>query len=214
MPLAAPDSEVDICNLALDWLKEVELVQVDPAKTTVEHLLARNYPQVRRAALRAHVWNFAKKRIKINPAPDLKPEFEYTHAYRFPSDFIRYVGRYDKDGRKIQEKTAIEGNALLRNGADGVSINVIYIRDITDVSAFDPLFIDYISLRLALKVSRRFGAQNSHMQTFGAMLRDIKAEATAIDGQEDPPVRIQHSRFIRARLREGGGELKSYHVFE
>jgi hypothetical protein len=199
MSLSAPDSEVDICNLALDLLKQDAITQIDPPNSVTEAICARHYHQVRRRTLRAHVWNFAAARKQISP-DGTAPLFEYTHAYDLPNDFIRYVGRYDELGTLIsEEEYDLEQNQLLLNGEDNTAINIKYIKDATEVVKFDPLFIDLFVVNLAIRIAPKFTAGEKRLATLAEMQKEIKAEATAIDGQERPPRRVQRSKWVSAR---------------
>lgn len=202
MALEIPLSEVDICNLALDHLKQAPISQIDPATTHVEERCARWYQQERRANLRIHPWNFAMKRIQITPSGDYTPEFGFTHAYAKPSDFVRLIGFYDDLGSRLTEVDYdLEGDYILRNGTDGAAINVRYVSDVTDVSKFDPLFIDLFAVNLAIKLSPNFSGSEARVKSLVELRKDILSNATAIDGQERPPRRIQTSKFIQSRKR-------------
>lgn len=54
------DSPTDICNLALDILKQENIDDIDDTDDNLAVLCARHYDDVRRQVLRAHPWNFAK----------------------------------------------------------------------------------------------------------------------------------------------------------
>jgi len=203
MSLAAPDSEVDICNLALSHVKQRPVVQIDPPTSAAENLCAVWYHQVRRATLRGHVWNFALKRVKLTPDPSAVPLFGFTHAYLKPSDWVRFIGRYDDLGSKIvPDDYELEGNYYYTNGEDSQSINIRYIYDHVHVSKFDPLFISLFAINLAIILAPNFSGTENRVKVLVELQKEIKAEATAIDGQERPPRRIQKSKFITAR-RQG-----------
>ncbi len=65
--MAAPTVAVDICNLALDFLKQNKtLVTSITSPTTIEETTcARWYDTTREALLRSHYWVFARKRAQI-----------------------------------------------------------------------------------------------------------------------------------------------------
>lgn len=202
MALEAPLSEVDICNLALDLLKQKPIVELDPPTSQVEELCARWYQQKRRAVLRAHTWNFAMKRATITPVSNATPLFGYTHAYNLPSDFVRFVGRYEDVGDlRAQEPNEyeIENGQLLFNGADNESINIRYIFDQKTVSKFDALFIEVLALELAIVMAPKFSGTEARVSTLIKTRAEIIGEARAIDGQERPPRRRQSSRWLNKR---------------
>lgn len=218
MSLLAPDSEVDICNLALNQLKQASIVQLEPPTTQVEELCALWYHQVRRARLRSHSWNFAVKRVQITPSSSNTPLFGFTHAYEKPSDFIRFLGRYDDNGLRIgiDSDYEIEGNFILLNGDDSSAINIRYIYDFTHVAKMDPLFVHLFALDLAIVMAPKFSASEARLGSLIKLQGEAEAKATAIDGQERPPRRMQRSKFIDARRggrTRGGGIAGPYTNF-
>ncbi len=63
--MAAPSADIDICNLALDLLKQNKTLVTDisTTPTTVEEITcSRWYDATREALLRSHFWWFARKR--------------------------------------------------------------------------------------------------------------------------------------------------------
>jgi hypothetical protein len=208
MALEAPGSEVDICNLALSHLKQRAIVQLDPTTSDTEEICALWYQLVRRSTLRLHPWNFAMGRAEVLPDGTYTPEFGFTHAYQKPTDFIRLIGFYDDEGNRIHGRGSendfdLENDYILYNGEDATAINIRYIMDITDVNKMDPLFIDLFALDLAIRLAPRFTGGEARVKTLASLRTEVYTAATAIDGQERPPRRVQRSRFIEARTRGG-----------
>jgi hypothetical protein len=202
MAIEAPNSEVDICNLALDLLKQKPIVDLDPPTNQVEELCARWYQQKRRAVLRSHPWNFAMKRIALTPTSSPTPVFGYTHAYNLPSDFIRFAGRFDEYGKVSEpdnEKYEIENGQFLYDGQDNSAIYIRYVFDQAIISKFDPLFIEALALELAIVMAPKFSGTENRVATLLKMRSEVIGEARAIDGQERPPRRRQHSNWIKRR---------------
>src|SRR4051812_49288353 len=84
--MAAGDSIVSICNLALIALGEDQISSLDdPYKRAI--LCAALYDPTRRALLRAGKWNFARKQMQL-AASATAPLFDYGNAYPLPADFI------------------------------------------------------------------------------------------------------------------------------
>lgn len=214
-----PNSDVDICNLALDYLNQDGIQSITPAEGRAAQTISRWYHQVRRSTLRAHPWNFASKRVTLT-ADATAPVFEFTHAYNLPNDFVRYIGRYTSLGDFLPPSTynyEIENGQILMNGDDDdTTIYVRYVFDQKIVTKFDPLFIDLFALNLAIRVARKFGATEAKIKTLIELQQEALTLATAIDGQERPPRRVQQSKFARSRRGGGvgGGIAGKYTVFE
>lgn len=212
MALTAPDSEVDICNLALQHLKQKPITSIDPPATQVENLCSLWYHQIRQETLRSHPWNFALARVQITPdATD--PDFGYEHRYELPSDWLRYIGRYDDFNVLLSGEYDIEGGFYLFSGEDDEAINLRYITDFTDVAGMDALFRGLFAVNLAIVLAPNFSGSEARVTTLLALQKDMRAMATAIDGQERPPRRIQDSKFIRARRGGSSGNASPFTQF-
>jgi hypothetical protein len=72
------------------------------------------------------------------------PPYPWDYQYLLPSDFLRLV---DSDPR--QEAFEIEGT---RVKSDSDSMHVEYVRNITDPTLFDALFVEVMVLALAAKI--------------------------------------------------------------
>ncbi len=202
MAIESPNSEVAICNLALDYLKQKGIIELDPPGTQVEQLCARWYQQKRRATLRSHMWNFAMKRTTILPDSGATPLFGFTHAYNLPSDFIRYAGRFDDIGNLSNPDPTdyeIENGQILFDGTDNAAINIRYVFDQNVIAKFDPLFIEIFALDLAIVMAPKFSGTEARVITLIKVRSEVMGEARAIDGQERPPRRRQRSNWIRRR---------------
>lgn len=214
MALPAPNSPVDICNLALTLLNEdfVTDIDVPPVGDDTAALCKLHYPQVRRAGLRAHPWNFAIDRIVL-AKDSTSPAFGFANRYEFPPQFLRYLSKHDELGNvllaepvegtdyQIESDKSTNSRYILTGTttASDDALRMRYIFDNEVVSSWDPLFIDYISHTLALRLARHFKSAPRSIADIKDSLREIKAEAKAIDGQERPPIRKQDSKFLRAR---------------
>lgn len=206
MSLSAPDSEVDICNMALSHLKQSSIAQIDPPSSKVETLCALWYHQIRQETLRSHPWNFAGARVQLTPDSGATPDFGFSHAYALPSDWIRFVARCDDLGVLLNAGDyEIEGRYFLFDGEDNASINLKYITDFQTVIQMDPLFRGLFAINLAIILAPNFSGSEARVKTLIEIRKDMQPTAAAIDGQERPPRRIQRSRFIQARRGYGYG---------
>lgn len=223
MSLSAPSSNTDICNLTAIHLKQPLISNIDPVpdngNAKFEGLCNAAFESVRRSALRKHPWNFAIKRIQLTEALDNTPPFGFAKAFQLPNDFIRYLSRHDDEGLRVSGTEdgdyQIENGFYLTDGnlSTGGTLNIRYIFDHKIVSRWDPLFIKFIALELAIDLAPNFSSSEQRLASLATLREDVKAEATAIDGQERPPVRTERSRWRSARRRGGRGAGK-FTIFE
>jgi len=197
-------SEVDICNMALDLLKVDPITNIRDPKTNAESICARWYDTTRRQVLRSHPWNFAKAlyQCSLNATA---PLFGYANKYNLPNDFIRLRFIGDDNEGLVGQDYEIEGNAILIDNSDATSLNIGYIKDETQVSKFDELFKRYVSTQMAYNMAYAFSGKSTLRQDVERMLQDIRIEARAINGQDNPPKRIMRSKVIGARRKYGSG---------
>ena len=204
-----PVSEVTICNLALDHLNQQSITNIQQPTTSIEVLCARWYDLSRRSILREHTWNFALKRTTV-PKNATPPVFGFDAAYDLPNDYVRVasIGEFEQVRR-----FKIEGNQIIIDSAISTALTsdalfMLYVHDFTNVSRMDAAFIDAFSLKLAIVLAMPITNNSALKERLVAEYREVVSQAKAVDGQEDPPRRIDISRFKRAR-RSGRGNVAS-----
>ena len=214
--MSYPTSPVDICNLALDHLKEGNITSIETPNTKVEVICSNWYDQTRRSLLRRHTWNFATKRISLARLTTT-PAFGWNYEYQLPNDFIRFVSIGENypmrsESYQIEDSKILIDDSLNTSGTD-TSLKLRYIYDFTNVSAMDPLFIEIFAIELAINISYRITGSNTTKNELGAMLRELNKQAYAIDGQERPPTRVERSRVLRKR-RAIGTDTASHYIYD
>jgi hypothetical protein len=123
----------------------------DNAEDSTQAIQARlHFEQTRDALARSHLWRCNRARATLS-ANTVDPDFGYDYAYDLPSDFLRLVSIFNDndDGKDVTWYTnAIEGNQILSNED---TMEILYNKQVTDPTVFDPLFIEVLVLQLALK---------------------------------------------------------------
>lgn len=199
--MAAATSPVDVCNLALDQLKQGQVTSITAPSTDTENVCARWYDTTRRALLRKHTWSFAKSRRSI-PRNSVTPTFGWADAYDLPNDFLRFLFFGDDSVSNYINLTKlyeIEGRQILLDNDNGSSLDLGYIKDEVAVTKFDALFVDLFAVELALRMAFRFTLKNTVVTRIQEIAKELRTEARAINGQERPPRRFQTSKFSSAR---------------
>lgn len=196
--MAAPTAAVEICNLALDLLKQDAITSIDSPTGGTDVICARWYDHVRRATLRKHPWNFAATRTTLTPNATA-PAFGYSQAFDLPNDFIRLLTIGDDTIDNLQGQYQLEDGQLLFSYADDSSLKIRYVYDFTNVALMDPLFVDVLAAELALRIAYKVTGSDDAGDRIKDHLKLIAPEAYAIDGQERPPIRIQRSKFLDRR---------------
>lgn len=208
--MPAPTSDVEICNFALDHLKQKQITAITGSNLpTAAVICARHYDQVRRVVLESHPWNFATKRKQLTPLAGT-PLFGYSYQYQLPPDFIRLLTLGDDAIKQITppDLYQIEDGKLLTGSEFTVDSsgtqNLRYIYNVENVNQFSPLFIDIFAVELALRMAYAFTGLGNRVSQLKTLFDELSTRAYAIDGQQRPPTRIQNSRFVRARRGRRG----------
>ena len=197
--MATVSSAVGICNLALDTLKQESVANIESPVSIEESLCARWYDVTRRELLRSHPWSFARKRDTLL-RNSVAPAFEYDDAYDLPTDFLRllYIG---EDVHAGENEYTIEGRQILMNNS-GDSLAIAYVKDVTNVSHMDALFVDALAAELAVKLAPALLGLKPATQTYLVSERDrIIRQVRSINGQDNPVKVIHKSDLITARNR-------------
>jgi len=145
---------VDICNSALDLIGEGNPIVSFDDGSAIANLLKRRYPLARNEVLRMHEWNFAIHREDLAQLSDT-PVSGYSYQYQLPVTplCLRVLEMVDSTA-----EYRIEGNRLLTN-EDEVSIR--YIKEETNTTRFDTLFIKALAARIAADVAYRITQNQS-----------------------------------------------------
>jgi len=210
----AISSPVDICNLALDHLNVKPIVSIETPSNSTEELCARWYDQSRREALRRYPWNFAAKRIIL--APDATdPVFGYSKQFTLPADFIRmkYINQsvLVRDNPIPASSYTIEDNKILIGEGSVINtdqLRLIYISDFETVTRMEPAFISLLAITLAQNMSYKLSQSNGNVERLNALMEQAETKARAINGQDNPPRRVERSR--NRGFRRGGSGVKNY----
>ena len=149
MALSETLTETAICNMGLGKLgtKRINNVETD---TSLEAILCRlHYETTRDALLRSISWRFARARAELTQ-DDTDPDFEWDNQFELPDDFLRFRSIFEETGTTSKSRRhALEGQRLLTNLSE---VSLRYIKKVTDVTEFDPLFIEVLTWILADKM--------------------------------------------------------------
>ncbi len=192
-------SEVDICNMGILQVgsKENRITSLTEDSDNAR-LCNQFYAPVRDAVLRAHPWNCAIERRTLTELTTA-PISGYDHQYQLPANpwclRILQVGDSEDYPQIIWR---IEGRKLLSDG--GTSIKIVYIKRITDTNEFDPLLVDAIALKLAIKLAM---PMTSNPQIKAELIKELEVislpEARTIDGQESSGDEMETTSYEDAR---------------
>ncbi|MCK5016307.1 MAG: hypothetical protein KAS32_04470 [Candidatus Peribacteraceae bacterium] len=144
-------SVTKICNLSLSDIGSKRINNYD-TDTSPEAIQCRtHYEPIRDALIRSHYWPFAAARSTLTQdATD--PDFEWDNQFILPNDFMYLRSIFEDNNepnRNSRRSHAIEGRRFLTNDS---TAKIRYTKKVTDVTEFDPLFVQVLVLQLDLKL--------------------------------------------------------------
>lgn len=180
--MASPTTELEIDNMALGRIgaKAITQAQLDAVPITdvrAQHC-DRHYDQTRDALIRSHWWRFASDRAELEAVDDFD-DFEWDNAFDLPDDFLRMKSIFEDNNTTNKTSIlpyALEDKILLYSES---SCEIRYIKQVTTVADFDPLFIETFVLQLSLKLIPPLSGVGSAGQS---LLKEIKDELYGRDG--------------------------------
>lgn len=180
---------VGICNQALTSLGANTITALNE-DTKEANLCNEKYAHERDSLLRAHPWNFAIERVALATLTE-EPAFEYEIVYQLPTDCLRVLAT-----SVSSTEYKIEQGKLLSNES---SVNIKYIKQITDPTKFSEDFAEALAARLAWKLAYPITASRTVAADAYQMYKDALNMARAADAQEGTPEELEADEWITAR---------------
>jgi hypothetical protein len=191
--------KTEICNLSQSILGNFSSVNdIDNPTTPAEKAYAKWYDTCRQNVLKLLMPNFALGR-KIIAKQVAVPEFGYSYLYLKPIDCLKVLGIGD-----VQEKMndyAVEGDNIMTDNDYPDGMKLRYIKDITDVSKFSPEAINLIAWSLAYAVCIEITKDYEKLTYLEKIMPGKLSSASALNAQENLPIRINNSKFKAARIQ-------------
>ncbi len=122
-----------------------------------------------------------------------RPPFQWTYRYTLPADFLRI--------RALHSSTtsyALEGSSILTNSND---VEMLYAKQITDVTQFDALFVEVFVLQLAIKLVMPLAQDKELRRELQDELVGVMSRVRTVDRQEQNTIgRSNMATWVDARL--------------
>lgn len=194
-------SVVGIVNSALAKVHEDPISSLDEDRRAAR-LATTQYPVHRDKLLRLYNWRFAMDRAVL--APDLsKPSFGFENRFLLPVDCLRVVGVYDEndDYNQVNYTSGsipfkIEGRYLL---ADGDTIKIYYVKQVTDPTKFDSLFAEALAWSLAIDFALSLANSPSRADQARGEFRETIRQARLASAIENSPEIIAGGSWLDSR---------------
>lgn len=186
-------SQTQIANGALIALGVPRIASISDSSKAAQ-LLNDRWDPVRLSLLRNFPWSFAKTRATLATLVTT-PAFTYSNQFQLPADCLRLIEVVDVDDY------VVEDGMILCNES---SLDVRYIKNVTDTSKFDPLFCEALSMALALSVCTALTNSNSQLEIMQSRFDRAIGKARSIGSVEDPASMVDADDLTAGRFRLPG----------
>lgn len=195
---------ITVCNAALARLGEARIFDLDDDNPAARACKLQ-FPMARDEVLRAHWWNFATQRTELTQLSDA-PSFGWNYAYARPADCLRVLEVNGISGSGIPgEDWELESGNLLHNAS---TVQIRYIKRVTDLNLFDSLALEALIVLLASKVapaiqggstSKATELQEEFQRVIAPIARRVDANETRSSKHNTMDAMLDGSRAIQAR---------------
>lgn len=192
--MAAP---VDICNMALGWLGQSLLQQLDAnaPSSSEEELCARLYPEAVRSTLEARAWTFAVQRLSLGPAQATGLD-EFPSKYALPATVVRVLSCDAGYGENELEWRREGAYVLTDSSPTALAVKALVEPASTE---FSPGFVRAVAARLAADLAIPLTENARRQEAMEAKYRFELSEAGRLDGQQGTAERPRTSQLAAKR---------------
>lgn len=190
------ETDVGICNLALDKLGTANITSLDEQYNDNAKICKQWYDVTRRTLIKDINASFAIKRISIASNGDTDVIDNYK-KFPIPSDCLNILQVYSATKERIKDFNLEENNILI----DGDSpLYVRYVADVTDVSKYDDEFKELFALYLACNISQKV-TQNTELTTYLEGLKRQKYMECSFKYGNDNKIKVvSTSKFMQSKV--------------
>ena len=185
-----PTTEIEIQSNAALLLGKSPFTTIDNAdKFAVS--VQKLYDMLVPAELGSNAWKFAKKQVQLSQIAGFDPDFaEYEASYALPGDMLNIVRLYPMVWYQIFE------NRLYTGTTGELKMEYTYN---APVVSWNPAFKAYMTATIAYQMCLSVTENPQLMQMLGGLVKQYRAQAMYLDGQNSPNRGIASSPWIAVR---------------
>lgn len=165
-------NEVDICNLALNFLGK-GIIKSLSENTELARTCKLHYDRYRRILLKDYSWEFAERTMKLEPVADFGDNVKgWDYVYRYPDDCLQVLKIYDGDDRRKDEKREkfFVQTVDYRLGTKVICCNLEnaymdYVSNEEDCNYFSEEFVEALAHYLAYGMAQALTGSEAKAQT-------------------------------------------------
>ena len=196
-------NEVDICNLALNFLGK-GIIKSLSENTELARTCKLHYDRYRRILLKDYSWEFAERTMKLEPVEDFGDNVKgWDYVYRYPDDCLQVLKIYDGDDRRKddqREKFFVQ-TVDYRLGTKVICCNLEnaymdYVSNEEDCNYFSEEFVEALAHYLAYGMAQALTGSEAKAQTELQYMQNALYQAklrTAREREHEPS--LPHKYF-------------------
>lgn len=192
-------TETEIANRALQKIGAKRIAAYGETTSKEGREIIAAWDRLRQAELRRYPWNFTITRASL-AALVSDPDWGFDQCFALPSGCLRILeinGSRDQSG--YQRESLADGTQVIACDF-AAPIKVRYIRDITDVGAWDSLFCEAFAAKLAMELALTITDSNTRKQLGDMGYMQVIRDAQHVDAIENPPEDRVEDDWNLARL--------------
>ena len=189
-------SKTTIFNRALGFLGQQAILDAD-GNTPTALKLRSAYDFIVDSAFETNSWNFAMSRVQLALLSE-ESDLLYSYVYKLPGDFAKLIHT------SSQYKHEIKGDKLY---IDDSSINITYVRKLTDESEFTASFANYIAATLARDTANDITSEAGVFDRMSQLAKEAYRAAKKNDGQQSN-ISIYLNKQYSNRINTGQGSTQ------
>lgn len=196
-------NEVDICNLALNFLGK-GIIKSLSENTELARTCKLHYDRYRRILLKDYSWEFAERTMKLEPVEDFGDNVKgWNYVYRYPDDCLQVLKIYDGDDRRKDDKREkfFVQTVDYRLGTKVICCNLEnaymdYVSNEEDCNYFSEEFVEALAHYLAYGMAQALTGSEAKAQTELQYMQNALYQAklrTAREREHEPS--LPHKYF-------------------
>lgn len=196
-------NEVDICNLALNFLGK-GIIKSLSENTELARTCKLHYDRYRRILLKDYSWEFAERTMKLEPVEDFDDNVKgWDYVYRYPDDCLQVLKIYDGDDHRKDDKREkfFVQTVDYRLGTKVICCNLEsaymdYVSNEEDCNYFSEEFVEALAHYLAYGMAQALTGSEAKAQTELQYMQNALYQAklrTAREREHEPS--LPHKYF-------------------
>lgn len=190
-------NKVDICNLALSFIGNRTITDIDNPITTEEKICSIWYETTVKQCLIESSPNFARTRAII-PLSNNNNPFGFQYSYQLPNNCLKVLGIGET--YQIDNDYCIEDNYIFTDEISNNSLPIRFIKYVDDVNKWSEPFKRYTAISLAVNICYQINKDLNLLQFLEQNKAQALLDCNTFNNQESKLTIIYNPRYESSRF--------------